>query len=139
MFLSKVRSVFALVALCSANAVAIAQDAPIQTPGTAAPAGASPGWMNLVLLGGMIFFMWMFMIRPQAKRQKEHKAFLDSLQTGMEVITSSGFIGKVTNVTDTIVTLDLGNGSVRILKSAVSGRLDAKGVAGATSAATVVS
>jgi preprotein translocase subunit YajC len=110
--------------------VALAQDAgtsggPVLTPGT--PAGATsgqpPGWINFVLIGGMVLFMYLFIIRPNAKRQKEHKTFLDSLVPGKEVITSSGLIGKVTSVSDTIVTVDLGNTSVRVLKSAISGEL----------------
>jgi preprotein translocase subunit YajC len=67
--------------------------------------------------------MWLFVIRPNAKRQKEHKKFIDSLTPGKEVITSSGLIGKVTSVSDTIVTVDLGSTTVRVLKSAVSGEL----------------
>jgi preprotein translocase subunit YajC len=105
--------------------VALAQDGPVKAPagaGTgAAPAGA--GWINFLLLGGMFFFMWLFIIRPQAKRQKEHKQFLEKLQAGQEVITSGGLIGRIKDVQDTIITLDVGNGTVRILKSAVSGEL----------------
>lgn len=114
---------------------AFSQDAPVMTPGTSAPAagGAAqpppPGWMNFVLLGGMVLFMWLFIIRPQSKRQKEHKKFLDAMQVGQEVVTSSGFIGKVTQVTDSIVTIDLGSSSVRVLKSAISGKLDSSAVA----------
>lgn len=106
---------------------AFAQDGPIKTPAggaegaAGAPAGA--GWMNFLLLGGMFFFMWLFIIRPQAKRQKEHKLFLEKLEHGQEVITSGGLIGRITAVQDTIVTLDTGSGTVRILKTAVSGEL----------------
>jgi preprotein translocase subunit YajC len=97
---------------------------PVVTPGTtASAAGAPPAWMNFVLLGGMILFMYLFIIRPNSKRQKEHKNFLESLAPGKEVITSSGLIGKVTHISDTIVTVDLGTTSVRVLKSAISGEL----------------
>jgi len=88
----------------------------------AAP-GAAAGWMNLVIFGGMILFMWFFVIRPQQKRQKEHRNFVESLKTGMEVVTASGLIGRITSITDTIVTLDLGNTSVRVLKHTISGEL----------------
>lgn len=108
-----------------AETVALAQEGPVKTApgaeGTGAPAGA--GYMNILLLAGMFFFMWLFIIRPQAKRQKEHKQFLDKLTSGQEVVTSGGLIGKITSVQDTVVTLDVGQGSVRILKSAVSGEL----------------
>ena len=79
--------------------------------------------MNLVIFGGMILFMYFFVIRPQQKRQKEHRNFIESLKTGMEVVTASGLIGRITAITDTIVTLDLGNTSVRVLKSTISGEL----------------
>jgi preprotein translocase subunit YajC len=109
-------------------AEAFAQDEPVKT--AAAPAGAggaggagASGYLNFLLLGGMFFFMWLFIIRPQAKRQKEHKQFLDKLANGQEVVTSGGLIGKITSVQDTVVTLDIGASSVRVLKSAISGEL----------------
>lgn len=106
---------------------AFGQEAPIQTPGVApGQPGQPPAWTNLVLIGGMILVMWFFMIRPQVKRQKEHKNFLDALQVGMEIITVSGMIGKVTQINDGIVSVDFGQGSVRVLKSAISGKLEPK-------------
>lgn len=124
----------AVVANLSFAAFAFAQsapagDGPVAIPGTASSAGAAgtpaaaPGWMNLVIFGGMILFMWFFVIRPQQKRQKEHKTFVESLKTGMEVVTSSGLIGRITSITDTIVTLDLGSTSVRVLKHTISSEL----------------
>ena len=91
--------------------------------GAPAQAGAPAAWMNLVIFGGMILFMYFFVIRPQQKRQKEHKNFIESLKNGMEVVTASGLIGRITAITDTIVTLDLGSTSVRVLKSTISGEL----------------
>lgn len=91
--------------------------------GAAAQAGAPAAWMNLVIFGGMILFMYFFVIRPQQKRQKDHKNFIESLKTGMEVVTASGLIGRITVITDTIVTLDLGSTTVRVLKSTISGEL----------------
>jgi len=126
---------FSVLANVSLATVALAQgapagDGPVAVPGNAsagAAAGAAPGaaagWMNLVIFGGMILFMWFFVIRPQQKRQKEHRNFVESLKTGMEVVTASGLIGRITSITDTIVTLDLGNTSVRVLKHTISGEL----------------
>ena len=116
-------------AYVAAVAVAQAGDGPVAVPGNAtggaAGAGtpAAAGWMNLVIFGGMILFMWFFVIRPQQKRQKEHRNFVESLKTGMEVVTASGLIGRITSITDTIVTLDLGNTSVRVLKQTISSEL----------------
>lgn len=126
--------VSAAVVSLTLSATAFAQgtpaaDGPVAVAGGQAPAGAAaqPGapaaWMNLVIFGGMILFMYFFVIRPQQKRQKEHRNFIESLKTGMEVVTASGLIGRITAITDTIVTLDLGNTSVRVLKSTISGEL----------------
>lgn len=120
---------------CFFSAMALAQatpatDGPVAVPGsepaagaTAASPGAAPVWMNFVIFGGMILFMFFFVIRPQQKRQKEHRNFIESLKTGMEVVTASGLIGRITTITDTIVTLDLGGTSVRVLKSTISSEL----------------
>ncbi len=108
-----------------APALALAEEGPVKAAAAPAAGGApaGAGYLNILLLVGMFFFMWLFIIRPQAKRQKEHKLFLEKLVTGQEVVTSGGLIGKITGVQDTVVTLDVGHGSVRVLKSAVSGEL----------------
>lgn len=104
---------------------AFAQEAGnLVAPATGAQAGQPPGWLTPVWLVGMFFFFWLFVFRPQAKRAKEHKKFLQDLQVGSEVVTSGGLIGRVTAVTDTIINLDFGQGNVKVLKSAISGKLD---------------
>ena len=103
-------------------ALAQGESAPVQS----APIGQSqsaPGWVNLALIGGMILFMWLFIIRPQAKRQKEHRSFVDSLKAGQEVVTQGGVVGKIISVSDAFITLDAGNGNMRILKSSVVSEL----------------
>jgi|GEM_PF-102096 len=122
----------------SAADVAPIAGGPVLTPGTSSSATAAPGaqWMQFVLIGGMVLFMYLFIIRPNAKRQKEQKAFLESLTPGKEVITSSGLIGKVLSVNDAIVTVDLGTTTVRVLKSAISGELGPKATASGTAAAS---
>lgn len=122
-------SIYSMSYSLAALAQAPAADGPVAVPGGATPSGApaasgsAPAWMNLVIFGGMILFMFFFIIRPQQKRQKEHKNFIESLKTGMEVVTASGLIGRITTITDTIVTLDLGSTSVRVLKTTISGEL----------------
>jgi preprotein translocase subunit YajC len=102
---------------------------PVLTPGSAAAGSAAPSssapppWINFVLFGGIFVFMYFFMIRPQMKRQKEHKTFVESLKVGLEVVTSSGIIGKIVSITDTVITLDIGNSTIRVLKSSVSAEL----------------
>ncbi len=72
----------------------------------------------LLLMFVVVFF---FFIRPQAKKQKEQAKFLDSLEKGEEVVTSSGFIGRVNKIEGTLVTLNLGEKTfVRVTKGSIS-------------------
>ena len=66
----------------------------------------SPLGMFLPLILILVIF-WIFMIRPQAKRQKELKKFRESLQKGDKVITTGGIYGKIVNTTDTTVVLQV--------------------------------
>ena len=76
----------------------------------AAPAGAagilgSPIFMFVIIIAIMYFMM----IRPQRKRQKEIDNFRRSLQPGMEVVTSGGIYGKIKEVNEGIVVLEIAN------------------------------
>lgn len=72
---------------------AMAADAP--------PAG---GGLQLILMVSIFFgIMYFMIIRPQAKKGKEHAALLDSLSKGDEVVTSAGIIGKITKLGDNYV------------------------------------
>lgn len=84
-------------------------------------AAGNQGIMTLVFWGLIILVFWLFMIRPQAKRQREQRQFIDALEKGQEVVTGSGLIGRINKIEDDIVTLDLGNKHfVRVLRSAIS-------------------
>lgn len=134
MNLSKILSyfptAFGAAILAASQTLNAFADGAVQVPGnaavnTASPAGAPPQWLNFALIGGIIVFMYFFVIVPQKKRAKEQKQFLDSLAPGSEVVTTGGMIGTITEVKDTIVTLNITNNSnVRILKSAISGKLN---------------
>ena len=68
----------------------------------------------------LIAIMYFLMIRPQMKRQKEHKAMLDKLSRGDEVITSGGVAGTVTDIGDNFVTVEVAdNVRLRVQKGAV--------------------
>ena len=87
-----------------------------------APAGAPPGggMTSLVLMGGMFVVFYFLLIRPQQKRAKEHKAMVAALAKGDEVITSGGMLGRVTEMNDNYVTLEVGEGvNVKIQRGAV--------------------
>jgi len=94
-----------------------------QTAGAASdPTG---GLMQMLPLILMFVVLWFLMIRPQMKKAKEHKALLEALAKGDEVITQGGIAGRVTKVADGYVTLEIAeakDGPVEILvqKPAVS-------------------
>ena len=71
-------------------------------------AAAGPSMVGqLVMLGGFVLIFWLLIWRPQSKRSKEHKNLLSALAKGDEVVTTGGILGKVTNVTDEFVTLQV--------------------------------
>jgi preprotein translocase subunit YajC len=74
-------------------------------------APAAPGAEGSMLSIGfmvLIFVVFYFLlIRPQVKRQKEHKAMADALKKGDEVITAGGIVGKITEINDQFVTLQV--------------------------------
>lgn len=84
----------------------------------AAPKGGDPLSM-IIIFGGFFLFMYFFMIRPQRKRQKEHKTLIESLSKGDEIVLNSGMLGKVTQVDENYVTVDAG-GNVELKFQKVS-------------------
>ncbi len=58
----------------------------------------------MVLIFAVFYFL---LIRPQVKRQKEHKAMVEALNKGDEVMTAGGIIGKITEMSDQYVTLQV--------------------------------
>jgi len=72
----------------------------------------------LLLMFVVIFF---FFIRPQAKKQKEQVKFLEALDKGEEVVTTSGMIGRINKIDGSIVTLAIAEKTfVRITKGSIS-------------------
>ena len=75
---------------------------------------------SLILPIGLVVLFYFFLIRPQSKRQKEHKQLVNDLQKGEEVITSGGILGKITGIKDDFVILEIAKEtSLKIQKSAV--------------------
>lgn len=86
----------------------------------AGTATQSSPMISLIMFGGMFLFMYLILIRPQRKRQKEHQALITALAKGDEVITTSGLLGKVIKVDDNYVVLEMGNNiELRFQKVAV--------------------
>jgi len=93
---------------------AFAQTAP------AASGGAESSLMSLLPLVLMFVVLYFIMIRPQMKRQKEHKALIEALAKGDEVVTAGGMLGKVSKLGDSYVHVEVSNGvEVQIQRTAV--------------------
>jgi preprotein translocase subunit YajC len=86
----------------------------------AATAQSPDPLMSLILPIGLVVLFYFFLIRPQSKRQKEHKRMVSDLQKGEEVLTSGGILGKITGIKDDFVILEIAKEtSLKIQKSAV--------------------
>lgn len=73
---------------------------------TAAPAAQQPSPIGtLLMFGGLFVFMYLLIIRPQRKRQKDHQTLVDSLNKGDEVVMTSGLLGKITKVDDAYISV----------------------------------
>ena len=75
------------------------------------PTGGLMGMLPLVL---MFIVLWFLMIRPQMKRAKEHKAMVSALAKGDEVVTQGGIAGRVTQVGETFLRIEIAD-NVNIL------------------------
>ena len=88
----------------------------------AAPAatGGDP-LSSLIFFGGFILIFYFILIRPQQKRAKEHRNLVAALSKGDEVVTKGGILGKVTEVGDEYISVELAdNVTVRLQKQAVA-------------------
>ncbi|MDH4062420.1 MAG: preprotein translocase subunit YajC [Aquincola sp.] len=88
-----------------------------------APAPASGGTestlITLLPLVLMFVVLYFIMIRPQMKRQKEHKAMIEALAKGDEIVTAGGLLGKVTKLGETYISIEAGTGELMVQRTAV--------------------
>ena len=79
------------------------------------------GMMNIVFMVAIFAVFYFFLIRPQAKKQKEQTKFVDQLEKGSEVITASGIVGKINKIEGNFITLQVDTKTfLKVSKSAVS-------------------
>ena len=84
--------------------------------------GAFGALGNIIPILLMVAVFYFVLLRPQQKQAKKHQEFVSQLQKGQDVVTQSGIIGKVFQVDDKTVTLDIGGGNkVRFVKGQVAG------------------
>ncbi len=85
----------------------------------AAPAQPSP-IPTFIMLGVFALLFWFMLIRPQMKRQKEHREMVATLSKGDEVVTGGGLLGKVVEVGEAFVTVEIANNvQIKVQKHAV--------------------
>ncbi len=82
--------------------------------------GGFTALIPLVLMFGIFYFL---LIRPQQKKAKKQQELLNELKRDDAVMTNSGIYGKITGVTDTIITLEIAqNVRIKIAKSSIAGK-----------------
>lgn len=86
----------------------------------AAAGGDTTGLMGFLPIILMFVILYFLMIRPQMKRQKEHKQVLDNLQKGDEVVAAGGVVGRISKVSEQFVQLEIApNTEISVQKAAV--------------------
>ncbi len=106
------------------TATAHAMGTPPAGAGTQSGASVFIQFVPLVLIFAIFYFL---LIRPQQKKAKEHQDYLSSLKKGDEVMTSGGIIGRITGVTELVVTLELAdNVRIKVARSYIAGKPPAK-------------
>jgi len=92
--------------------------------GAAAGAPAGADMSGLIMLGILFVLFYVILIRPQAKRAKEHKAMVEAISKGDEVVTNGGILGLVKEVGETFLTLEIASGTqVKVQRNAVASLL----------------
>ena len=88
----------------------------------ASPDGQPNSSFSLIMMGAIILVFWLFMIRPQAKKAKDQKKFIENLQKGDKIVTIAGIHGTINKVNeDNTLQLETNPGSyLKIEKSAIS-------------------
>ncbi len=79
---------------------------PLMAAAPAAPGEPNP-MITIAMFAGLFLFMYLIVIRPQRKRQKEHRTLIAALSKGNEIVTNSGILGKITKIDDNFVVLEV--------------------------------
>ena len=86
--------------------------------GAGGQSGGMFAFLPLILLFAVFYFL---LIRPQQKRTKQHKAFMENLKKGDTVVTSGGLYGKITGITDEAITMEIAEKvRVKVARNAVA-------------------
>ncbi|MDN3581020.1 preprotein translocase subunit YajC [Mucilaginibacter flavus] len=83
-------------------------------------AAGQQGYGMLIPMVLIIVVFYFFMIRPQVKKQKDQKKYVDELKKGDRVVTTAGIHGRIIDLNDTTFLVEVDNGKIRFDKSAIS-------------------
>jgi preprotein translocase subunit YajC len=93
---------------------------PVIAQAAAAQPAAGGGLQMIIMMVVLFGLMYFMMIRPKMKRQKEHRTLIAGLAKGDEVVTNGGIAGRVEEVGETFITVEIAaNVKVKLQKSAV--------------------
>ena len=70
-------------------------------------AGAAGDYTGIIMMVAMFAVIWLLMIRPQQKKMKEHKAMVEALQKGDEIVTQGGVAGRISKVGEAYITVEI--------------------------------
>ena len=90
-------------------------------------AGGANQWSGILMMVVVVAIFYFFMIRPQQKKAKEHKALVEALGKGDEVITQAGIAGRITKVADDFVTVAIAENVEVLVQRAAIGVVLPKG------------
>lgn len=104
-------------------------NAEIEVPSAPLRAQADGGGLGGILgspiffLVAMLLLMWALLIRPQQRKEKEHKAMLSQVEKGDAIVTTGGLHGKVTGIADDVLTVEISpNVRVKLSRAAIASR-----------------
>lgn len=87
----------------------------------AGAAGSPPVWLSYLPFVAMGLIFWFLIMRPQMKQQKAHRAKLEGIKRGDEVLTGGGLVGKVVRVDENYVDVEIAQGvKVKAVKTTIS-------------------
>lgn len=93
-----------------------------------AQAQQGSGWTSIIMMAAVVLIFWLFMIRPQQKRQKEVQQKRDALTTGDRIVTSGGLFGVIRDIKEKEFVVEIADGvRVRVDKGSVFPAADDQG------------
>jgi preprotein translocase subunit YajC len=81
----------------------------------------TPGFGDLIVIAGALLFIYLTVLRPQQKKAKEQKKMVEALAKGDEVITTGGLLGRIVDLGDNFLLLEISKGiQVKVQRGAVT-------------------